>query len=390
MTDFRDLQTQLDQLGDSQRLRRLVPRRVEGVSLIDADGRRLLNFGGNDYLGLAAEGHQPHPHAGSGASPLVCGWTEAHQRLADRIADFESTESAVLFPSGFAACSGTIATLPQPADLILSDQLNHASLIDGCRLSRAVCLVYPHRDTQWLERTLNRRRSEFDRVWIVTDGVFSMDGHVAPLDRLCELADRHHACLIVDEAHATGVLGDSGAGTCEAFGVKQRVAIRIGTLSKAIGGQGGFVAGPRVIVDYLINRCRSLIYSTALEPGAVATASNGFDLIRDQPQRRDRVQRLARRVRGELAIETPAREGGNPALVQSIEASVPIIPIVLGTDRRAVAASQRLAELGLFVPAIRPPTVPHGTARLRVSLSAAHDDPMIDALIAAVRDQLVG
>jgi 8-amino-7-oxononanoate synthase len=377
MTNFDDLDRRLSELDENQRRRNLVPRTSDGVYLVDADGRRLLNFGGNDYLGLAAERRTSQVEPGSGASPLVCGWTAAHGQLAETIARFESTEAAVLFPSGYAACSGCVATLAEAGDLILSDQLNHASLIDGCRLSRADRVIYPHRDTNSLEQILTQKRGEFHRVWIVTDGVFSMDGHVAPLPELCELAERHDACLIVDEAHGTGVLGDSGSGVCEALNVKDRVAIRIGTLSKAIGAQGGFVAGPQIVIDYLINRCRSLIYSTSLAPAAVLAALAAFDLIRDQPERRRHVQQLARHVRDGLSIDA-----------SPLEASVPIIPIVIGGDEAALAASDELVKAGFYVPAIRPPTVPDGTARLRVSLSAAHEETMVESLVSAIKTLL--
>jgi 8-amino-7-oxononanoate synthase len=370
MTIFDHLARQLAQLEEHQRLRKLVPRDSDGIHLVGPDGRRLINFGGNDYLGLAAERCvSPACQTGSGASALVCGWSGLHQRLAETIADFEATQSAVLFPTGLAACSGTIATLAEAGDLILSDAINHASLIDGCRLSRATRVVYPHRDCDFVEETLKQRRGEFHRVWILTDGVFSMDGHLAPLDRLCDIAEAYDACLIVDEAHGTGVLGDTGSGVCEAMGVKKRVPIRIGTLSKAIGSQGGFVAGPKLVIDFLVNRCRTLIYSTSLAPSAVRAAIDAFAVIGDQPQRRSRVQALARDLRQRLSIEADA-----------LEATVPIIPVVIGEDDRAVAAAARLAEQGFFVPAIRPPTVAEGTARLRISLSAAHNEAMIQTL----------
>lgn len=373
MTSFDYLEQRLSALDEQRRLRRLVPRRCDGVYLVDRAGHKLLNFGGNDYLGFVAQGHASQSPSGSGASPLVCGWTDAHQRLADTIAKFESTEAAVLFPSGYAACGGTVATLAETGDLILSDQLNHASLIDGCRLSRAQRIVYPHRDYQFIERQLSRLRSDFQRVWIVTDGVFSMDGHIAPLQQLCEIADLYGAHLVVDEAHGTGVLGETGSGVCEALGVKHRVSIRIGTLSKAIGSQGGFVAAPQLVIDYLINRCRALIYSTALSPAAVSAAAAVFDTLAQQTARRTRVQHLARQLRRQLSIEA-----------DEIEAAVPIIPVVCGPDTKALAASQRLQEAGFYVPAIRPPTVPEGTARLRISLSAAHEVSMVEGLAAAI------
>lgn len=359
----------LDDLKRSGRHRRLTARTPRGIRFVD-NGRAVVNFGSNDYLGLACQNSAASPdRGGSGASALVCGWTDEHQQLADTIATLERTESAVVFPSGFAACSGVAATLPGPRDLILSDQLNHASLIDGCRLSRATCVVYPHRHVDFIAATLSDRRDEFDHVWIITDGVFSMDGHVAPLVELCDVADKFAATVIVDEAHATGVLGDSGGGTCEALGVKQRVPIRVGTLSKAVGSQGGFVAGPAVVIDYLINRCRSLIYSTSLSPVAVAIAQANLNHIMTDHARRIRVREQSARLRKLLSIEA-----------DHVEASVPIVPLIVGDDQLALAASRKLFDADMYVPAIRPPTVPDGTARLRISLSAEHSDEMIDAL----------
>lgn len=373
--NFDDLSGRLTALSAAGRLRELVPRSVERTHVIDPTGRRLLNFGGNDYLGLACEAlpstGQP---AGSGASPLVCGWTETHDQLARLIAQFESTESAVLFPSGFAAGSGAIASLAEQGDLILSDQLNHASLIDGCRLSRATCVVYPHRDCGFVRQRLAAVRDQYKRVWIVSDGVFSMDGDVAPLPELCEIAKQFDACVMVDEAHGTGVLGRTGSGVCEALGVKEEVPIRIGTLSKAIGCQGGFVAGPKVVVDFLINHCRSLIFSTSLAPHAVAASLHRLQVIQDQPERRQRVSQLARQLRNELSLESG----------DALEAGVPIVPVIMGGDEEAVSISRALAESGFFVPAIRPPTVPAGTARLRISLSAAHHETMVHELAQAI------
>jgi len=388
MTDFDYLATRQQHLRDHQQWRSLVPRAADGIYLIESDDRRLLNFGANDYLGLALEmrdrmagsiGNGDSVHVpvsgGSGASALVSGWTKQHQRLSEQIAEFEGTESAVLFPTGFAACSGTVSALAEAGDLVLSDQLNHASLIDGCRMSRAERIVYPHADWKAVDHILRQRRDEFARVWIVTNTVFGMDGHVAPMDHLHEIAQTYSACLIADEAHGTGVLGQDGSGVCEALGVKDKVKIRIGTLSKAVGSQGGFVAAPRVVIDHLVNHCRPLIYSTSLTPAAVVAATVGIDQIRTQPQRQRRVNMLARRVRSQLSIEAST----------DLEASVPIIPVVVGEQNRAVQLSRQLADSGFYVPAIRPPTVAEGTARLRISLSAAHEDGMIEQLLDAVQ-----
>ncbi|MCH1438370.1 MAG: 8-amino-7-oxononanoate synthase [Rubripirellula sp.] len=391
MTSF-DYLTQRQQcLREHKRFRNLVARELDGVHVIDPDGRRLLNFGANDYLGLGMEmrGNQDHygelsignadldlrVAGGSGASALLSGWTISHEQLSKQIAELEETEAAVLFPTGFAACSGAVSTLAEAGDLILSDELNHASLIDGCRLSRAECVVYPHRDWQKVDQVLQQRRREFSRVWIVTNTIFGMDGDIAPLDCLQEVAEQHDACVIADEAHGTGVLGTDGSGVCDALGVKSKIAIRIGTLSKAVGSQGGFVAAPRVIVDHLINHCRSLIYSTSLAPSAVSAALAGIGEIRTRPERRQRVQKLARQVRSELSVNVTSK----------LEASVPIIPVIVGTDPRVIEVSAQLAKSGFYIPAIRPPTVPEGTARLRISLSAAHEAEMIDELLIAIR-----
>lgn len=381
---FDDFADQLEKLRTDHRHRRLAPRRCVGMSLVESEGNQLVNFGSNDYLGIAADrlsatqsaGEVPgrNPNSGSMASSLVCGWSDRHAALAKSVADLESAESAVIFPSGYAACSGVIATLARQGDLILSDELNHASLIDGCRLSRAECVVYPHRDAEFVDQFLSKSRTDYHRVWIVTDTVFSMDGHTAPLQQLSDLARQHDAEMIVDEAHATGVLGDSGAGLCEHWKLQDRVTIRIGTLSKALGGQGGFVAAPAVIVDFLINHCRPLIFSTALAPPMVESAIKALDLIRSDNTRRSRVRKLSADVRQQLGMEA-----------WEIENEIPIIPIPIGNDKEALRASETMRNAGLYVPAIRPPTVPAGSSRLRVSLSAAHDDHQIARLVNAIQ-----
>ena len=375
---FSYLEQELEELKSLHRYRKLTPRIPRGPRF-EEDGRLLHHFGSNDYLGMAGDPPVDRSRfenlpAGSGASGLVSGWTDAHQELAETIAQLEGTDASVVFPSGFAACSGTVATLAGQDDLILSDALNHASLIDGCRLSSARCLVYPHRDANSVASMLQQHRSSYRQVWIVTDGIFSMDGSIAPLPELCELASQYQAEVIVDEAHSTGVLGDHGSGLCEALGVKDQVAIRIGTLSKAIGVQGGFVAGPKPAIEYLVNRCRSLIYSTSLSPRLVKIATTNIKRIHTEPHRRRRVKELARRIR--RSLDVPA--------AHPLETSLPIIPIVLGEDRLAIEASKRLLDLGFFVPVIRPPTVPEGSARLRISVSAAHGDESVDGLIAAL------
>ncbi|MCC9600148.1 8-amino-7-oxononanoate synthase [Stieleria sp. JC731] len=378
--DWQDFQEPLSQLQSQSRFRKLVPRTSDGVLIQQPDGRRLINFGSNDYLGLAMENRgqqRSETCSGAGASALVCGWTRQHEQLAANLAAFEQTESAVLFPSGFAACSGTIATLCREGDLILSDRLNHASLIDGCRLSRAECLVYPHRDVDFIATTLQQKRSQYKRVWIVSEAVFSMDGHVAPLIDLVDVAERFEATMIVDEAHGTGVLGEHLSGACEEFDVKDRIAIRLGTLSKAIGSQGGFVVGPKIISDYLVNHCRPLIFSTALSPLAVDAAAHFFRIRDELKSRRSIVCQHSQRLRAALGRTS-----------DPIETKVPIVPIVVGSDSDAMQLSDLLLQQGFYVPAIRPPTVPEGTSRLRVSLSAAHQSEMLDRLINVLKSRI--
>ena len=374
---FAFLAERLQALIPRYAVRRLRPRQAGLHPLTLADGRLLVNFASNDYLGLAGRvvPHSASRAAGSGASPLVCGYTSEHHELCRLLAEWEQTEDAVLLPSGYAACSGVAATLPQAGDLILSDQLNHASLIDGCRLSPAQKLIYPHADAGAVGKLLAQHRWQFNRVWIITDGVFGMDGDLAPLEQLCDLADEYQAILIVDEAHGTGVLGDDGSGACAHLGVKSRVPIRIGTLSKAIGSHGGFVAGPQVVIDYLVNFCRPLVFSTAASPLTIAAAAAGVETIRSAPELRQRLGLLAQWVKTALGLGS--------GTVQA--ASIPIIPVPLGSNDRALEVSRQAEAAGLLIPAIRPPTVPEGTARLRISLSAAHSDEQIEQLIAFLR-----
>jgi 8-amino-7-oxononanoate synthase len=376
---FDFLAEKLNRLRETQSLRTLRPYRHEGRFLIDADQTRLINFGSNDYLGFAqSTATVSEVKAGAGASALVSGYTRLHEELCRELASFEETEAAVLFPSGFAACSGTIATLAEDKDLLLSDQLNHASLIDGCRMSQATRFVYPHLEVNAVRELLRTHRHHHARAWIVTDGVFGMDGDVAPLNELCDIADRFDAHVVVDEAHATGVLGNDGSGTCAELGVKSRVPIRIGTLSKALGSHGGFVVGPELVINYLVNRCRSLIFSTAGSPLTISAALTHLRLIRQNPQPRSTVRSLANRLREQL------REAQPTAVPPTSIGDVPIVPMIVGSNERALRMSDQLRKAGMYVPAIRPPTVPEGTARLRISLTANHTDADIEQLLQAM------
>ena len=346
----------------------------------EIDGRRLWNFASNDYLGLAADprvaaaAQAALSEAGVGAraSALVTGRTEWHARLEQALARFEGQEAAMLFPTGYAANVGTIAALIEDEDVVFCDRLNHASLIDGCRLCGAKFRVFRHSDLETLEREI-QKAGGFRRRLIVTDAVFSMDGDVAPLRELCNLAERFDAELLVDEAHGTGVFGEQSRGVCEHLSVENRVAVRVGTLSKAIGTLGGFVAGPQTLIDWLWNKARPQVFSTALPAAICAAATAAIEIIQDEPELRAQLWRNCEFVRRELMTWCGNSVG-------------PIIPIMMGDPEAAVAAQQKLEERGCLVAAIRPPTVPQGTSRLRISLSAAHDEVALQNLVDALRE----
>jgi len=349
---------------------------------LSVDGRELINFGSNDYLALAADPRLARAVAeavdgeggGSGASPLVTGRAAVHRQLEERLAAFEGTEAALVFSSGFAANTGAIAALVGPGDAVYCDRKNHASLFDGCRLSRADVRVYPHGDCQRLASLLEQSK-EYRRRLIVTDGLFSMDGDLAPLVELADLAEAFDAMLLVDEAHATGVFGRHGRGVAEHLGVENRVHVRIGTLSKALGCMGGFVAGSRALIEWLVNRARPYVFSTAAPAANAAAAVAALDIVQQEPQRRETLLARAESLRAEIA-----QRGWNTGSSAS-----QIIPIIVGDPERAVSLSVKLRERGLFVPAIRPPTVPEGEACLRISLTAGHTEEMISELLAALK-----
>jgi 8-amino-7-oxononanoate synthase len=373
-----------DELGrlEEHDLRRTLRLRASAQTAeIQLDGRRVLNFGSNDYLGLAADPRLTQAVCealkndgwGSGASPLIVGRSAWHERLEQRIAKFKGVEAAIVFPSGFAANQGTIPALADRGDGIFSDALNHASIVDGCRLSRAATHVYRHGDLKHLA-TLLKREGPYHRRLIVTDTVFSMDGDTAPLADLCDLADRHHAMLMVDEAHATGVFGPRGRGLAEALGVEDRIDVRMGTMSKALGCAGGFVCGRQSLVNWLANRARSYVFSTAQPAAWCAAAIAAFDIVEADPGRGARLLERAKQLSQSLA-----RRGWNVGESQS-----QIVPVIVGAPKAALKLSAHLWEQGCFVPAIRPPSVPEGRSLLRISLSAAHDEGMIDRLTDAL------
>jgi 8-amino-7-oxononanoate synthase len=359
----------LEELRQSGLYRRMLT--IDGFAdgRAEINGREVLVLCSNDYLGLrehrlvrqAAAEAALRWGAGAGSSRLVSGNLSLHEELEHELAEFKGAESCLLFGSGYLANAGVIPALAGPGDVILSDALNHASLIDGCRQSRAQTIVYDHCDMDSLADRLKQTTGR--RALIVTDAVFSMDGDVAPLRELVELASLHGARVMVDEAHATGVLGPGGRGLVASLGLHDQVDVTIGTLSKALGSYGAFACCGRTMADLLINRARTLIFSTGLPPSCAGAGLCALRLLRDQPEMVDRLHANARLMRSEL--------GGRAVEVRG-EADVPILPVVVGDAEEALRRSEAALARGVFVQAIRPPTVPEGTSRLRVTVSAAH------------------
>jgi 8-amino-7-oxononanoate synthase len=347
--------------------------------------RELLNFSSNDYLALTADPRLSRTAAraacrhgcGAGASALVSGHLPPLRALERDLARWEGTQAALVFSSGYLANLAAVSALVGHGDAIFSDELNHASLIDGCRLSRARVHVYRHASAEHLAELIQRERASCRRRLIVTDTVFSMVGDFAPLADLLKLARRYDALLLLDEAHATGVLGSNGRGLTELLPLTQddtdRI-VKVGTLSKALGAQGGFVCGTRLLIRYLVNHARSYIFSTALAPPTAAAARAALGIVEAEPQRRQHLLGLGEKLRAGL------RQLGYPESGSRCQ----IVPVIVGDSTEAVERSMCLQERGLLVPAIRPPSVPVGTARLRVSLTAGHTEDDVQRLLEAL------
>jgi len=364
--------------------RSLEPLETRQGPVVAVGGRPLVNLCSNDYLGLAAdprlvraaaEAAERHG-AGSGAARLVAGDLPVHGELEQRLADFKGTEAALLFSSGYHANAGVVGSLVGRGDAVFSDEWNHASIIDGCLLSRADVQRYWHGDVDELGKLLAASKAR--RKLVVTDAVFGMDGDACPLGEIVDLCERHGAMLYLDEAHSTGVLGATGAGLAEEKGLSGRVDVLMGTLGKALGSFGAFVAGSRPLRDWLVSRCRTFVFTTALPPSACGAALAALDVVRAEPERRERLARLTARMKD--GLEWLGFDMGKVV--------APIFPVVLGDEKSALAASRGLRERGFFVRAIRPPTVPRGTSRLRVSLTAAHTAEQVDGFLASLRDVL--
>jgi 8-amino-7-oxononanoate synthase len=379
----RDLRT-LQRAGLRRALKRVESR---SGSSIEVDGRRTVDFSSNDYLGLAADPRLAKAAAaaldtggtGGGAARLISGNHPLHESLEHEIARLKGCEAALLFPTGYAANTGAIPALADRGDVLYADRLNHASLIDGCRLSRAETRVFPHGDLDALDAMLRADRGRYRRSWIVTDAVFSMDGDLFPLAEGVELARRHGAWIYLDDAHGTGVLGEGGRGLAEAAGVEGEVEVVMGTLGKALGVSGAFVAGSARLRDWLLNRARTFVFSTAPPPALAAAALEALRRVHAEPERRERLRASARRLRG--GLERLGRPAPGPP-------DGHIVPVVIGDAAATVRLGAALLERGYLVGAVRPPTVPRGGSRLRITLSAAHTDAQVDGLLAALEAQL--
>lgn len=333
------------------------------------DGKRVINFCSNNYLGLANDPRLKEAAmeaikkygVGSGASRLVCGNMVLHQKLEEKICEFKKTEAALVFNSGYCANLGVISAIMGREDIVFSDKLNHASIIDGIILSNANFKRFGHKDIKSLEELL-KRSSNFEKKLIVTDTVFSMDGDIAPLKEIQKIAKEFKALIMVDEAHATGIFGEKGTGLVEHFGLKEKIDIQMGTFSKAIGCFGAFVCGKKDLIDYLINFSRAFIYTTSLPPAICAASIKAIEIIQEEPERR---QRLWENVK--FLKENLARMGFN-----TLESHSPIIPILIKDAKLTMEFSKELFEQGIFIQGIRPPTVPKNESRLRITLTSEH------------------
>ncbi len=381
----KELQKELEEL-ENNNLRRTVDdlRFISSTKAIDKDNKEYLVFGTNNYLGLT---HHPQVinaskeaneyGTGSTGSRLTTGASFEARELENNLSEFKNVESTLIFNTGYMANLGIIYTLAKENDIIFSDQLNHASIIDGCKISKAKVKVFKHKDTEDLENLIKEeiKIARDSNMFIVSDGVFSMDGDIAPLPELVEIANKYDCCLIIDDAHATGVIGKTGKGTVEYFKDKigkdlsPYVDLQMGTLSKALASEGGFVCGKKAYIDYLINKSRPFIFSTALSPAAMASANTALKLLKENSQ--EYLYNLNENTR---LMRNLLKEGG----LNVIEGETPIIPILIGEAKTANEFSKRLEEEGILVSAIRPPSVPKGESRLRLTIIATHTKEEIE------------
>jgi len=384
MDKFAFLRDQLRALHDSDLFRRLrCVRSAAGPTVIvDSDSRPMVNFCSNNYVNIASDPHVVRLVAeavrrwgyGASASRLICGTMIPHVELEERFAAFLGKEAAVMLPSGWMANDAVLRTIPQKGDLVLLDKADHASIIDAARAGDATFRTWRRSDPDRLRKFLSD--DAYRRKFIVTESIFSMDGDAADLELLVELKNAHDAFLVVDEAHSVGCMGPAGAGLAEERGLLEQVDIVIAPLGKALGAAGAMVAAPQVVVDYLINRARPFIYTTAPSPVNCAAVSAALDIIGSQPQRRKKLAENASYLRKRLA------ESG----LDIANSRSHIIPVIIGSSKHALAASKTLYDKGFLLPAVRPPTVPKGSARLRISVQSLHTRRQMDALVDALRE----
>jgi glycine C-acetyltransferase len=352
------------------------------------DGKRVINLASNNYLGLTT-----HPKleeaalaaikkfgVGSGAVRTVSGTMTIHMELEEKIARFKHTEAAVVFQSGFAANAGTVSAILGKEDFIISDELNHASIIDGARLSRATIKVFRHKDIANAEEQLASVAGQPGHKLIITDGVFSMDGDIGPLPALCDLADKYGAIMMIDDAHSSGVLGRNGRGTVDHFNMHGRVDIQVGTLSKAIGALGGYVCGSRELIDFLYHRARPFLFSTSHPPSVAATCIAAFDVLEQEPELIEKLWENTRYFKKELGML-----GFNIGGVNTPVSETPITPIIVGEGRLAMEFSRELFNEGVFTPGIAFPTVAEGKARLRTIMTATHTREQLDRALEVLK-----
>jgi glycine C-acetyltransferase len=345
------------------------------------DGREVINLASNNYLGLcdhpklreAAIAAVEKYGVGSGAVRTIAGTMRIHMELEEKIARFKGVEACVVFQSGFTANAGTVSSILGKEDFILSDELNHASIIDGARLSRAKIKVFRHKDVAHAEELLKEIENEPGRKLVITDGVFSMDGDIGPVAALCDLCDKYGAIMMVDDAHASGVLGRNGRGSVDHFGCTQRVDVQVGTLSKAIGALGGYVCGSRDLIDYLYHRARPFLFSTSHPPSVAASCIAAFDILENEPERIERLWSNTRYFQEEL--RSAGFDIGGKTTPKS---ETPITPVIIGDGRKTMEYSRALFEQGLMATGIAFPTVPEGKARVRCIMTSEHSRAQID------------
>ena len=375
------LSAQLDDLRARGTYFRLRVLDDEQAPVCHYDGRAVINLASNNYLGLcnhpklreAAIAATEKYGVGSGAVRTIAGTMRIHMELEEKIAAFKGVEACVVFQSGFAANAGTVSSILGKEDFILSDELNHASIIDGARLSRAKIKVFRHKDVAHAEELLKEIQNEPGRKLVITDGVFSMDGDIGPVKQLSDLCDKYGAIMMVDDAHASGVLGRNGRGSVDHFGCTQRVDVQVGTLSKAIGALGGYVCGSRDLIDYLYHRARPFLFSTSHPPSVAATCIAAFDLLESEPERIERLWSNTRYFQEQL--KTAGFDIGGKTTPAS---ETPITPILIGDGRKTMEFSRALFEQGLMATGIAFPTVPEGKARIRCIMTSEHTREQID------------